>query len=172
MSSSNNVFNMDQLDPAIRGVLSSILTKYDGGPKTGIFTDGSCQINPGKGGWGVVQVSQDEIICEKAGFAEQTTNNRMELVAMIEGLRLLDPKVEYEIFSDSQLVVNTLNKWAQNWAKLGWKRKTGKIANIELVQEAYALFLDRPLAKVRWIKAHNGEKWNEYADTLASLYLR
>ena len=151
--------------------LSSVVAKYSDGPVTGIFTDGSCFVNPGPGGWGAVQVRDDVIIHQLCGADFQTTNNRMELTAMIAGLQMINFDDQVEIYSDSQLVVNTLTNWAAGWAARGWRRKTGEIANLDLVQEAYALFLERPGAEIKWIRAHRGSKWNEYADALASLYM-
>ena len=82
------------------------------------------------------------------------------------------PKRElYEKYKECMFSVNTLTTWARGWAARGWRRKTGEIANLDLVQEAYNLFLDRPSVEVKWIRAHHGSKWNEYADALASLYM-
>lgn len=149
-----------------------VLELFDGGPQTGVFTDGSCLGNPGPGGWGAVHVRDGEILAERYGSDPQTTNNRMEFTAMIEGLRLLDPSEEALVFSDSMLVVNTLTKWAAGWERANWKRKTGEVANLDLVREAYALAKERPLARISWIRAHDGSLWNEYADALATAYLR
>ncbi|MCA9853893.1 MAG: ribonuclease HI, partial [Dehalococcoidia bacterium] len=101
-----------------------------------------------------------------------TTNNRMELTAMIEGLRMLAPDESTSVYSDSQLVVNTLTKWAAGWEQRGWKRKEGPVKNLDLVQQAWELARARPHARIQWIKAHDGSRWNEYADALATTYLR
>ncbi|MCB0310097.1 MAG: hypothetical protein KDD42_02605, partial [Bdellovibrionales bacterium] len=77
-----------------------------------------------------------------------------------------------DIYSDSELCVKTLNEWAGGWERNGWRRKSGPIKNLELVQELWALFKARPQARVKWIKAHNGWLWNEYADSLASAWSR
>ncbi|MBX7138039.1 MAG: ribonuclease HI [Oligoflexia bacterium] len=124
--------------------------------------------NPGPGGWGVVHVQDGHILSEKCGHSPDTTNNRMELTALIEAFKLIPPDLEVTIHSDSNLCVQTINEWAAGWEKKGWKRKTGPIANLELVQELWALSKTRPKAKLAWIKAHNGWLWNEYADALAS----
>ena len=79
---------------------------------------------------------------------------------------------EVTIWSDSNLCVKTLNEWAAGWKRRGWKRKTGPVENLDLVEPAYELSRRRPKAKLRWIKAHNGSRWNEYADALASAYMR
>ena len=151
---------------------AEVLRRYSGGPTSGVFTDGSVLGNPGPGGWGVVHVRDGEIIEQRHGADPATTNNRMELVAMIEGLSMVAADEAVEVYSDSQLVVNTITKWAKGWAARGWQRKAGPVANLELVQRAYALALERPLARIQWIRAHDGSLWNEYADALASAYMR
>lgn len=150
---------------------AEVLERFTGGPQTGVFTDGSCQGNPGPGGWGAVYVRDGKILEERHGFDPQTTNNRMELTAMIEGLSMVGPGEEIDVYSDSQLVVNTLTKWAASWEKRGWKRKGGPVMNLDLVQRAYALLKERPHARVKWIRAHDGSRWNEYADALATAHL-
>ena len=161
----------DNLSSTQIALLKSVIAKYSDGPITGVFTDGSCFVNPGPGGWGVVHVRDDVILHQLSGVDLQTTNNRMELTAMIAGLRLINSDEHAAIYSDSQLVVNTLTIWAQGWQARGWRRKAGEIANLDLVQEAYNLVLDRPSVEIKWIRAHQGSKWNEYADALASLYM-
>jgi len=151
---------------------AEVLQRHHGGPRSGVFTDGSCEGNPGPGGWGVVWVEDDRIVREAFGADPATTNNRMELRALIEALRLLPPDREATVYSDSQLCVKTINEWAAGWAARGWRRKTGPIANLELVQELYRLSLERPKARLTWIRAHDGSRWNEYADALATSYLR
>jgi ribonuclease HI len=149
-----------------------VLAKYTEGPQTGVFTDGSCSGNPGPGGWGVVYVMNGRILAEDHGHDPQTTNNRMEFTAMIAALNMLGPAESMDVYTDSQLVVNTLTQWAAGWERNGWKRRDGEVKNLELVQEAWALVRARPLAKIRWIKAHDGSLWNEYADSLATAYMR
>ena len=151
---------------------SEVLARYSEGPDTGVFTDGSCSGNPGPGGWGAVRVRAGEILDERYGHEPQTTNNRMELTAMIAGLEMLPPDEAVDVYSDSRLVVDTLTKWAPGWERRGWRRSGGEVANLELVQRAYALLRERPRARVQWIRAHDGSRWNEYADALATTYLR
>ena len=160
--------------PRVEAFLSpeEVLQRHSSGPKTGVFTDGSCENNPGPGGWGFVWVEDDEIIEQRYGHAPETTNNRMELQALIEAYKVLPKDAVVKVYSDSQLCVNTINQWAAGWEKRGWKRKTGPIKNLELVQELYALAGDHPNVKLEWIRAHVGSKWNEYADSLATTYLR
>ena len=149
-----------------------VLARHEGGPQSGVFTDGSCSGNPGPGGWGAVRVRGGEIVAERHGSDPQTTNNRMELAAIIAGLELLDPDEAEDVYSDSRLVVQTLTKWAEGWERRGWRRKTGAVKNLDLVQRAYALAKGRPRARIQWIRAHDGARWNEYADALATAYLR
>ncbi len=152
---------------------AEVLKKYPAsGPQTGVFTDGSSIPNPGPGGWGFVHVEDGEIIAQKWGHSPETTNNRMELTGLIEALKSLPTNADLTVYTDSNLCVQTINLWASGWAKNGWKRKTGPIANLELVQELYALSLQRPKVKLEWIKAHNGWLWNEYADSLSAAWTR
>lgn len=152
--------------------VAEVLTRFSDGPQTGVFTDGSCQGNPGPGGWGAVRVEDGVVIEQRHGSDPETTNNRMELTAMIAGLEMVQRGERLTVYSDSQLVVNTLAKWAEGWEKRGWKRKDGEVANLELVQRAYALYQERPGVSLEWIRAHDGSLWNEYADSLATAYLR
>jgi ribonuclease HI len=148
-----------------------VLARFEGGPRTGVFTDGSCEGNPGPGGWGVVWVEDDRIVEERRGVDPATTNNRMELQALITAYQLLPEDCAIALYSDSQLCVKTVNEWAAGWERRGWRRKSGPIANLELVKQLYALALAHPRVELRWIKAHDGSRWNEYADALASAYL-
>ena len=148
-----------------------VLERYTSGPKTGVFTDGSCEGNPGPGGWGFVWVENDEILQEKCGSDGDTTNNRMELTALIEALRALPDDAQTTVYSDSQLCVKTVNEWAAGWEQRGWRRKSGPIANLALVKRLYGLARAHPGVRIEWIRAHDGSRWNEYADALASRYL-
>ena len=149
-----------------------VLLRYHSGPKTGVFTDGSCEGNPGPGGWGFVWVEDDRIVAEESGADPATTNNRMELSALIAAYRALPEDCAIKMYSDSQLCVKTVNEWAEGWERRGWRRKTGPIANLPLVKELYALARRHPGVDLCWIKAHDGSRWNEYADALANAYMR
>jgi ribonuclease HI len=118
-----------------------------------------------------VWVRDNEIVAQDSGHEPATTNNRMELMALIQAFRTLPEDAAVTVHLDSQLCVKTVNEWAAGWEKRGWKPKTGPIANLELVQELYALAGAHPRVKLQWIKAHDGSRWNEYADALASAYL-
>jgi len=152
--------------------LHEVLAKFHSGPQSGVFTDGCCQPNPGPGGWGVVWVKNGSLLTRRHGCEQDTTNNRMELSALIEAYKLLPADAEETIYSDSNLCVSTVNEWAAQWESRGWKRKTGAIANLELVKELYALAKTHPQVTLKWIRAHDGSLWNEYADSLANAWAR
>ena len=142
------------------------------GPQTGVFTDGACEGNPGPGGWGVVKVVDDMVVEQASGASPQTTNNRMELTALIEGMERLAPDEEITVYTDSALCANTINLWAPAWERQGWRRghKKEPIANLDLVRRLYDLARAHPLAQIEWIRGHAGNRWNEYADQLSRAY--
>jgi len=152
--------------------LDQVLARYPSGPRDGVFTDGSAIPNPGPGGWGFVWVEDGEVRAQGHGHAPATTNNRMELVALIEGYRALPGDARVEVHSDSRLCVNTVNLWAPEWERRGWTRKGGAIQNLELVRELVELARAHPACPLRWIAAHSGQRWNEYADSLATAWNR
>ncbi|MTV26876.1 ribonuclease HI [Nitriliruptoraceae bacterium ZYF776] len=149
-----------------------MLDTHDGGPDSGLFTDGGASPNPGPGGWGAVYVVDGEVVAEDHGHDPDTTNNRMELTAILRGVELVPVGTPCTVWSDSNLAVRTLTEWAAGWEKRGWKRKAGPVENLDLVQAAYAAVRARPELELRWIKAHVGHRWNEYADALASAWQR
>lgn len=152
--------------------LEEVLRRYTAGPVDGVFTDGAADPNPGPGGWGAVYVVNDEVVATDHGHEEHTTNNRMELTALLAGFRLVPDGVPTTVYSDSSYCVKAVNEWAAGWERNGWKRKTGPVQNLELVQELYRVKQARPEITVQWIKAHDGSRWNEYADALATAYRR
>lgn len=131
-----------------------------------IYTDGACLGNPGRGGWAAVLLYKEH--CKEiSGNEAHSTNNRMELKAVIEGLRALKKLSEATIYTDSKYVMDGSTKWMFNWKKNGWKGSDKKpVKNIDLWQE-----LDAELAKHKikwvWVKGHSGNKYNEVVDTLA-----
>jgi ribonuclease HI len=145
-----------------------VLERHHDGPTTGVFTDGGAAPNPGPGGWGAVYVVDGEIVAEASGHDGDTTNNRMELTALIEAVALVPEGRPATVYSDSNLVVRTINEWAAGWEQRGWKRKSGKVENVDLVKRAFYAFRRRPELTLEWIPAHSGYRWNEYADALAS----
>ena len=151
---------------------AQVLAKYTEGPEDGLFTDGSSIPNPGPGGWGMVWVEKGEIKAEAHGHDGDTTNNRMELAALIAAYRALPEEAEATVFTDSRLCVDTITKWAPNWERNGWKRKGSPLKNLDLIKELLRLARGHPKCKLEWIAAHSGFRWNEYADCLATAWLR
>jgi ribonuclease HI len=152
--------------------IAEVLATYDAGPDSGVFTDGAASPNPGPGGWGAVYVVDGEVVDHAYGSDPDTTNNRMELTALLHGIELVPDGTPTTVYTDSNLAVRTVNEWAAGWAKRGWKRKTGPVENLDLVKPLYELTQRRPEIELVWIKAHAGNRWNEYADSLATAYAR
>jgi len=154
---------------------AQVLAKYEGGPRDGVFTDGSSIPNPGPGGWGVVWVAGGEIVDQAHGSEEDTTNNRMELQALIEAYKMLPEDAEVTVHTDSRLCVDTITKWAPSWERNGWKKKnknSGEIKNLQRVKQLLELYRAHPSCPLQWIEAHTGHRWNEYADCLAGAWMR
>lgn len=152
--------------------IDEVLARYTDGPVSGVFTDGSAQPNPGPGGWGAVYVKNNQVIDQRWGSVPATTNNRMELQALAVAAELVPDGERTTIFTDSKLAVDTINTWAASWEKRGWKRKSGPVENLDLVKPLFHTFRHRPELELRWIQAHTGYRWNEYADALATAWTR
>ena len=152
--------------------LTQVLERFHDGPDSGVFTDGSCIPNPGPGGWGAVYVIDGEVVAEEHGHEPATTNNRMELRALAAALDLVPVGTPARIYTDSNLAVRTLTEWAAGWERRGWRRKTGPVENLDLVRPLYERLTARPELELVWIKAHAGNRWNEYADALATAWAR
>lgn len=132
-----------------------------------MFTDGACRGNPGPGGWGVV-MSYQETRRSLQGFSPQTTNNRMELTAIIEGLRVLNRPCDIELYTDSKYVLQGINDWMLNWKRNGWKTAARKpVKNIDLWQ-LLDDEINRHNINWKWVKGHSGNAGNEMADQLAN----
>ncbi len=131
-----------------------------------IYTDGACSGNPGKGGWGAVLLYREHKK-EISGFNAQTTNNQMELVAVIEALKIVKKNLEIVIYTDSVYVKDGITKWIFNWKNNGWKTANKKpVKNLELWQELDLLVVNHQITW-KWVKGHSGNKYNEIADQLA-----
>jgi ribonuclease HI len=135
---------------------------------SGVYTDGSATPNPGPGGWAAVYVVDGEVIAQRTGSEPHTTNNRMELTALLHGLELVPEGTPAVVYSDSNLAVRTVNEWAAGWERRGWRRRTGPVENLDLVRPLFEAVRARPEIELRWIKAHAGHRWNELADRLAT----
>lgn len=132
-----------------------------------IYTDGACSGNPGPGGYGVVMLF-GEHRKELSGGFRKTTNNRMELLGAIEGLRALKERCSVKLHTDSQYVVNAIEKgWAAKWRANGWMRnKKEKAVNPDLWEQLLTLCQQHKVEFV-WVKGHAGNKENERCDVLA-----
>jgi ribonuclease HI len=132
-----------------------------------MYTDGASSGNPGPGGYGVVLLYNNHRKELSGGF-RKTTNNRMELMAVIEGLKALRAKCKVIIHSDSRYIVDSVEKgWLDNWAEKGWIRnKKEKLSNPDLWQELYALLKEHE-TEFKWIEGHKGNVENERCDFLA-----
>ena len=133
-----------------------------------IYTDGACRGNPGRGGWGAILV-YNGIEKELSGGERETTNNRMELSAVIAALSALKETCSVTLTTDSQYVVNAIEKgWLSSWTKNNW-RKSDKSAvlTVDLWQKLDALLLKHDVSFV-WVRGHNGHPYNERCDTLAT----
>lgn len=132
-----------------------------------LYTDGACKGNPGPGGWGVVLFYGDH---EKHlwGGEDDTTNNRMELRAAIEGLAALTRQCTVDLYTDSQYVRNGINQWMANWKRNGWRTSARKpVKNAELWQRLDEL-VQRHRIEWHWVRGHSGNDGNEQADALAN----
>ena len=135
--------------------------------KVKIVTDGACKNNPGPGGWAAI-LRYDNIEKKISGFAPYTTNNRMELLALINALKLLKNSCDIHIFSDSKYLVDSINKkWAFNWKKNNWKRNNKDVPNSDLWDILINL-LSFHKVKLSWEKGHAGNPENEECDHMAT----
>ena len=143
----------------------SIVQKY-----VEIFTDGACSGNPGPGGWGVV-LRYGNHEKELSGGEEETTNNRMELTAAIEGLAALKQPCRVKLVTDSKYLADGILKgWAENWKNNGWRKADKKPAlNVDLWEKLLTL-LEKHTVDIVWVKGHAGHPENERCDALAVAY--
>ena len=135
--------------------------------KIEIYTDGACTGNPGKGGFGAVLIYNGHERQISKGY-RKTTNNRMELLAAIESLRLLKENCEVDLYSDSKYLTDAINqKWLDSWIKNGWRKSDKKpVLNRDLWEELSEL-VNKHSVKFIWVKGHAGNKYNEICDRLA-----
>lgn len=138
--------------------------------KVDLYTDGACSGNPGPGGWGAILVygEQEKVM---SGGDSETTNNRMELTAAIEGLNALKEPCLVRLYSDSKYLIDGMTKgWARGWRSRGWKKSDGKPA---LNRELWKILLsldEYHEIEYHWVKGHAGNPYNERCDRLAVEY--
>lgn len=141
-----------------------------------IYTDGGCFPNPGKGGWAAIFTKNGGVVRTLSGGEKHTTNNRMEMTAVIEALRNAPEGESIKILSDSKLILNTAQDWMYRWRRLGWvrNRKGGEVKNLDLVKDLYEVVEACPASSIKWawVKGHSGNRFNEMADGLAAAEVR
>ncbi|MGB5209910.1 MAG: ribonuclease HI [Gammaproteobacteria bacterium] len=132
-----------------------------------IYTDGACRGNPGPGGWGAV-LSFGDHEKELFGGEQETTNNRMELMAAIRGLAALKRGCRVDLFTDSQYVRLGITQWLENWKRKGWKTANRKPVKNQDLWQALDAEAARHEIQWHWVKGHAGDEGNERADALAN----
>lgn len=132
-----------------------------------IYTDGACSGNPGPGGWGAI-LRYGTRERELSGGAAETTNNRMELTAVIEALRALKEPCEVELYSDSKYVIDALEKrWAYGWRERGWRKADKKSARNPDLWEQLLELTEQHRMHYHWVKGHAENEYNERCDAMA-----
>ncbi len=131
-----------------------------------IHTDGGCMPNPGTGGWGAVLQYKGKTR-ELSGGEPDTTNNRMELTAVIRALEALTRSCRVVVYTDSEYVKRGITEWLPGWKKRAWKRKTGEVKNVDLWKEL-DVAAQRHQIDWRWVRGHAGHELNERCDALAT----
>ncbi len=146
------------------------MSKSTSDNKVIIYTDGSCDKNPGPGGWAAIIKGGDE---EKilSGFAADSTNNRMELTAALNALQHMGEKSNISLYTDSEYLKRGVSEWMPNWRAKNWKRKGGKLANVDL-WKALDKAIKRHDIDWRWVKGHAGNRNNQRVDQLAKMAMR
>ncbi len=135
-----------------------------------MFTDGACSGNPGPGGWGTI-LRCNGVEKELSGGENETTNNRMELLAVINGLEALNRKCKVKIYSDSSYVVNGITKgWAESWKANNWRKADKKPALNPDLWDKLLYLLSQHEYEFEWVKGHAGHPENERCDKLAVAY--
>lgn len=131
-----------------------------------LYTDGACSGNPGPGGWACLLVYKDKSK-QLSGGDKQTTNNKMELTAVIQGLKLLKEPCQIDLYTDSKYVLEGATKWLDGWIEKGWKKADKKpVQNVELWQQLLPLLQYHEITW-HWVKGHAGHPQNELVDSLA-----
>jgi ribonuclease HI len=132
-----------------------------------LFTDGACKGNPGVGGWGAL-IESSYFTKELKGYEQLTTNNRMELIAVIEGVNAIEKNTTIEITTDSMYVKNGISQWIDNWKKNDWKTSAKKPVKNKELWLALDKLVQNYSIEWKWVKGHSGHPGNERADQLAN----
>ena len=132
-----------------------------------IYTDGACSGNPGKGGWGAL-IQEDNNETKINGSEQNTTNNRMELTAVIKALELFEKSIEIEIYTDSKYVMQGITEWIKNWKNNQWKTSQKKDVKNKDLWVLLDQASEEHIIKWNWVKGHAGDYGNEIADKLAT----
>ena len=132
-----------------------------------IYTDGACSGNPGKGGWGAL-IQEDNNETKINGSEQNTTNNRMELTAVIKALELFEKSIEIEIYTDSKYVMQGITEWIKNWKNNQWKTSQKKDVKNKDLWVLLDQASEKHIIKWNWVKGHAGNYGNEIADKLAT----
>ena len=135
-----------------------------------VFTDGACSGNPGVGGWGVVIIDDKEII-NLHGGSNQTTNNKIGLIAVIKVLEYFKKRKSLTIFTDSKYVKTGITEWIHKWKINGWKTANKKIVKNKELWMLLDKQIKRHTINWKWVKGHSNNKFNELADQLARKYI-
>ena len=131
-----------------------------------IYTDGACSGNPGVGGWAAI-LKYNGHVKKISGVVAKTTNNRMEILALINSLKLLKERCDVRVFSDSKYVVDSICKgWAASWKKNGWIRKNKLVPNSDLWEILLDLIFEHKVS-LNWVRGHSGHCENEECDKMA-----
>jgi ribonuclease HI len=139
-------------------------------PHVIIYTDGACEPNPGPGGWAALLLfgRHEKVL---SGSEADTTNNRMELTAAVQALKALNEPCQVELYTDSEYLRRGITEWLPDWRRRGWKRKSGKLANIDLWQALDGSLTPHDIAW-NWVRGHAGNRYNQRVDSLARKGIR
>ena len=132
-----------------------------------IYTDGACRGNPGPGGWGVLLIAGERQKTKK-GSESETTNNRMELMAAIQGLKSLKEPCKVDLYTDSQYVKKGITEWVHDWKKRGWRKADKKPVKNDDLWQALDEAASKHDVRWHWVKGHSGHPENDKVDQLAN----
>ena len=139
-------------------------------PLVTIYTDGSCEPNPGLGGWAALLIYKSRRK-EISGWEAESTNNRMELTAAIKALETLTRPCKVDLHTDSEYLKRGITEWIDNWRARNWRRKKGVLKNVELWKQLDAVMKNHEM-QWHWVRGHAGNKYNQRVDYLARKAIR